>query len=150
MTLEEYNYAIEDLNKATVAYDKGEPIMTDAEWDSLYFAVSEYEYWNGCSNPDSPTQKVHFETVSELKKVKHNHPMLSLNKTKDVSEVKAFIGDHDYVVMAKMDGLTCSLHYEDGKLVSAETRGNGIEGEDITHNAMVIHSIPKKIKYKDI
>lgn len=149
MTLEEYNYAIEDLNKATVAYDKGEPIMTDAEWDSLYFAVSEYEYWNGYRNPDSPTQKVHFETVSELKKVKHNHPMLSLAKTKDVSEVKAFIGDHDYVVMAKMDGLTCSLHYEDGKLVSAETRGNGIEGEDITHNAMVIHSIPKRIKYKD-
>ena len=149
MTLEEYNYAIEDLNKATVAYDKGEPIMTDAEWDSLYFAVSEYEYWNGYSSPNSPTQKVHFETVSELKKVKHNHPMLSLNKTKDINEVKSFLGDHDYVVMAKMDGLTCSLHYEDGKLVSAETRGNGIEGEDITYNAMVIHSIPKRIKYKD-
>ena len=149
MTFEEYNYAIENLNNATVAYDKGQPIMTDKEWDDLYFAISEYEYWNGYSNPDSPTRKVHFETVSELKKVKHNHPMLSLAKTKDISEVEAFIGDHDYVVMAKMDGLTCSLHYEDGKLVSAETRGNGIEGEDITHNAMVIRSIPKKIKYKD-
>jgi len=145
MTLEEYNYAIEDLNKATVAYDKGEPIMTDAEWDSLYFAVSEYEYWNGCSNPDSPTQKIHFETVSELKKVKHNHPMLSLNKTKDVSEVEAFIGDHNYIMMEKLDGLTCSLRYKNGKLVSAETRGNSIEGEDITHNAMVIPSIPKWI-----
>ena len=127
MTFEEYNYAIENLNNATVAYDKGQPIMTDKEWDDLYFAISEYEYWNGYSNPDSPTRKVHFETVSELKKVKHNHPMLSLAKTKDISEVEAFIGDHDYVVMAKMDGLTCSLHYEDGKLVSAETRGNGIE-----------------------
>ena len=146
MTFEEYNYAIEDLNKATVAYDKGQPIMTDKEWDDLYFAVSEYEYWNGAL-PESPTQKVHFETVSELKKVKHNHPMLSLNKTKDPKEVEAFLGDRDCVVMAKMDGLTCSLHYENGRLVSAETRGNGIEGEDITHNAMVIPSIPKKINY---
>ena len=149
MTLEEYNYAIEDLNKATVAYDKGEPIMTDAEWDSLYFAVSEYEYCNGCSNPDSPTQKVHFETVSELKKVKHNHPMLSLAKTKDMNEIKSFLGDHHCIVMAKMDGLTCSLRYNNGRLVSAETRGNGIEGEDITHNAMVIPSIPKRICFTD-
>ena len=148
MTLEEYNYAIEDLNKATVAYDKGQPIMTDKEWDDLYFAVSEYEYWNGAS-PDSPTQKVHFETVSELKKVKHNHPMLSLDKTKDMNEVKSFLGTHHYVVMAKMDGLTCSLCYENGRLVAAETRGNGIEGEDITHNAMVIPSIPKRIPFTD-
>ena len=148
MTFEEYNYAIEDLNKATVAYDKGQPIMTDKEWDDLYFAVSEYEYWNGAL-PESPTQKIHFETVSELKKVKHNHPMLSLNKTKDINEVEAFIGNHDYVIMPKMDGLTCSLYYENGKLVSAETRGNGIEGEDITHNAMVIPSIPKRINFKE-
>ena len=149
MTLEEYNYAIEDLNKATVAYDKGQPIMTDKEWDDLYFAVSEYEYIHEYADPDSPTQKVYFETVSELKKVKHNHPMLSLNKTKDINEVQSFLKGHDYIIMAKMDGLTCSLHYENGKLVSAETRGNGIEGEDVTHNAMVILSIPKKIKYKE-
>ena len=148
MTFEEYNYAIEDLNKATVAYDKGQPIMTDKEWDDLYFAVSEYEYWNGAL-PESPTQKVHFETVSELKKVKHNHPMLSLNKTKDMNEIKTFVSNRPHIIMGKMDGLTCSLHYENGKLVSAETRGNGIEGEDITHNAMVIPSIPKKIEYKD-
>ena len=148
MTFEEYNYAIEDLNKATVAYDKGQPIMTDKEWDDLYFAVSEYEYWNGAL-PESPTQKVHFETVSELKKVKHNHPMLSLNKTKDMNEIKSFLGNRHCIVMAKMDGLTCSLHYENGRLVSAETRGNGIEGEDVTHNAMVIPSIPKRIEYND-
>lgn len=148
MTFEEYNYAVKELNKATVAYDKGQPIMTDKEWDDLYFAVSEYEYYNDEDiSPDSPTQKVHFETVSELKKVKHNHPMLSLNKTKNISEVEAFIGDHDYIMMEKLDGLTCSLRYNNGKLVSAETRGNGIEGEDITHNAMVIPSIPKRIPY---
>lgn len=150
MTFEEYNYAIEDLNKATVAYDKGQPIMTDKEWDDLYFAVSEYEYWNGAS-PDSPTQKVHFETVSELKKVKHNHPMLSLDKTKDwnnfINYFASINPNKDVIGMLKLDGLTCSLKYENGKLVSAETRGNGEVGEDILHNALVISSIPKRIPY---
>ena len=150
MTFEEYNYAIEDLNKATVAYDKGQPIMTDEEWDDLYFAVSEYEYWNGAS-PDSPTQKVHFETVSELKKVKHNHPMLSLDKTKDWNNFIDYFAsinpNKDVIGMLKLDGLTCSLKYENGKLVSAETRGNGEIGEDILHNALVISSIPKRIPY---
>ena len=150
MTFEEYNYAIEDLNKATVAYDKGQPIMTDEEWDDLYFAVSEYEYWNGAS-PDSPTQKVHFETVSELKKVKHNHPMLSLDKTKDWNNFIDYFAsinpNKDVIGMLKLDGLTCSLKYENGKLVSAETRGNGEVGEDILHNALVISSIPKRIPY---
>ena len=150
MTFEEYNYAIEDLNKATVAYDKGQPIMTDEEWDDLYFAVSEYEYWNGAS-PDSPTQKIHFETVSELKKVKHNHPMLSLDKTKDWNNFIDYFAsinpNKDVIGMLKLDGLTCSLKYENGKLVSAETRGNGEVGEDILHNALVISSIPKRIPY---
>ena len=150
MTFEEYNYAIEDLNKATIAYDKGQPIMTDEEWDDLYFAVSEYEYWNGAS-PDSPTQKIHFETVSELKKVKHNHPMLSLDKTKDWNNFIDYFAsinpNKDVIGMLKLDGLTCSLKYENGKLVSAETRGNGEVGEDILHNALVISSIPKRIPY---
>ena len=73
--------------------------------------------------------------------------MLSLDKTKDIEEIKSFLGDHEWIAMAKMDGLTCSLRYLNGKLVSAETRGNGIEGEDITHNALVIPSIPNKIDY---
>ena len=74
--------------------------------------------------------------------------MLSLNKTKDIEEIKSFLGDHEWIAMAKMDGLTCSLRYLNGKLVSAETRGNGIEGEDITHNALVIPSIPHRINYE--
>ena len=124
--------------------------MTDEEWDDLYFAVSEYEYWNGAS-PDSPTQKIHFETVSELKKVKHNHPMLSLDKTKDWNNFIDYFAsinpNKDVIGMLKLDGLTCSLKYENGKLVSAETRGNGEVGEDILHNALVISSIPKRIPY---
>ena len=140
---------IKKLNKATEAYDKGEPIMSDYEWDKLYFELKEWENQTGIIFEDSPTQKIHFQKVSELKKVKHNHPMLSLDKTKDIEEVKSFLGDHEWIAMAKMDGLTCSLRYLNGKLVSAETRGNGIEGEDITHNALVIPSIPNKIDYKD-
>lgn len=150
ISAEDYLGHIKCLNEWTKAYDEGHPVISDKEWDDWYFEVVEYEKaYPECIQPDSPTQVIHFEEVSELKKVKHNHPMLSLNKTKDIEEVKSFIGDKDYIVMAKMDGLTCSLHYEDGKLVSAETRGNGEIGEDITHNAMVIPSIPKKIKYKE-
>ena len=147
---ETYVKTIDILNKYTEAYDKGTPLISDKEWDDMYFDVVEYEReYPEFIISKSPTQVIHFEEVSELKKVKHNHPMLSLNKTKDIEEVKSFIGDKDYIVMAKMDGLTCSLHYEGGKLVSAETRGNGEVGEDITHNAMVIPSIPKKIPYKE-
>ena len=142
----EYLEAVEYLNKATEEYNKGTPIITDKEWDNTYFEVQKYELNH--SNrivPTSPTQVIHFEEVSELKKVKHNHPMLSLAKTKDIEEVKSFMGEFCCIAMAKMDGLTCSLTYEDGKLVRAETRGNGEVGEDITHNALVIPSIPKRI-----
>ena len=150
ISAEDYLGHIKCLNEWTKAYDEGHPMVSDKQWDDWYFEVQEYEMnYPNCIQPDSPTQVIHFEEVSELKKVKHNHPMLSLNKTKDIEEVKSFIGDKKYIVMAKMDGLTCSLHYEGGKLVSAETRGNGEVGEDITHNAMVIPSIPKRIKNKE-
>ena len=75
--------------------------------------------------------------------------MLSLDKTKSIDEIKAFIGNKQWIAMAKMDGLTCSLSYENGKLVRAETRGNGIIGEDILHNALQIKNIPNKINYKN-
>ena len=129
---------VAELNKATVAYDKGEPIMSDKEWDDLYFELQSLEKKYGQSLENSPTRKIHFEKVSELKKVKHSHPMLSLDKTKDIDVIKSFFGDKDRIAMCKMDGLTCSLTYENGKLISAETRGDGIVGEDITHNALVI------------
>ena len=140
---------IRKLNEATKAYDAGSPIMSDKEWDDLYFQLKSKEDETGVIFPNSPTQHIHFEKVSELKKVKHNHPMLSLDKTKEIKDVQSFIKGHDWIIMAKMDGLTCSLHYFNGKLISAETRGNGIEGEDITHNAMVIPSIPKIIERKE-
>lgn len=129
---------IDLLNKATKAYDEGHPIMSDKEWDNLYFNIKR----------QADSQGIDYQVVSELKKVEHNHPMLSLDKTKDIEVLKSFIGDREYVVMPKYDGLSCSLLYKKGKLVRAETRGNGQVGEDITHNAMVIPSIPKTINDK--
>ena len=136
---------IRELNRATIAYDEGNSFISDKEWDDMYFKLVDLEKETGEFLPDSPTHSIPFEIVSELKKVEHNHPMLSLDKTKDIKVIESFIKNHDWIAMAKMDGLTCSLRYLNGKLVSAETRGNGLIGEDITHNARVIPSIPKTI-----
>ena len=145
-TVEEYNDAVAKLNYYTQKYDEGEPEITDEEWDDIYFAVKSYEEETGYVAENSPTNKVNYDVVTALKKVNHSHPMLSLDKTKDTNLMKKWVGTKKCVVMAKMDGLTCSVTYKNGKLVSAETRGNGTVGEDITHNAMVLPSIPKKIK----
>ena len=140
---------IEELNSATKAYDEGKPYMSDHEWDDLYFELLNLEKITGFTYSDSPTQRIKFSVVSALNKIEHNHPMLSLEKTKSIDELKSFLGNKAYIAMCKMDGLTCSLRYYNGKLVSAETRGDGKVGEDILHNALVIPSIPKYISYKD-
>ena len=142
-------YLVAELNKHTELYDKGVPEISDKAWDDMYFELAALEHERGYILPNSPTQKVNYTVVNELQKVKHNHPMLSLDKTKDIEEIKSFIGNRDWIAMLKMDGLTCSLLYEGGRLVKAETRGNGEIGEDITHNAMVVSSIPKRIPYTD-
>lgn len=138
---------INELNMYTKAYDAGNPIISDREWDVLYFTLVQLEAATGIYYEDSPTQKIYFQEVSKLNKVEHNHPMLSLDKTKEVNEIENFIRNKDFIAMSKLDGLTCSLKYVDGKLVGAETRGNGVIGEDILHNALVIKSIPNKIAY---
>lgn len=144
---------IKQLNEWTKLYDEGHPIVTDKEWDELYFKLVKMEKEAGYSLPESPTRKINYEVVSSLKKVQHNHLMLSLAKTKNWADFVNYFsnidGGKDIVLMPKLDGLTCSLRYVNGELVSAETRGNGQEGEDILHNAKVISSIPNKISYKD-
>ena len=140
---------INNLNMATAAYEKGKPFISDKEYDDMWFALKSLEEKTGIVLPNSPTHTIRYEVVNKLKKVEHNHPMLSLDKTKDIKVIESFLRGKDWIIMAKMDGLTCSLRYLDGKLVSAETRGDGIIGEDITHNAKVISSIPKTIKYKN-
>jgi DNA ligase (NAD+) len=140
---------VDKLNYHTKLYDEGKPDITDSEWDTMYFELQEMERATGIYLPDSPTQKVIYQVVNELQKVKHNHPMLSLNKTKSIDEMNAFIGNKEFITMLKMDGLTCSLGYKNCVLVSAETRGNGIEGEDILHNIMVVKNVPRRIGCKE-
>ena len=149
VTLEIMEELVDKLNYYTKLYDEGKPEISDKEWDDLYFKLVQLERQSKIYLPNSPTQRVNYEVKNELEKVTHNHPMLSLDKTKEISDVEAFVGNKEYIVMAKMDGLTCSLYYQKGRLVRAETRGNGIIGEDITHNALVIPSIPKKINYQE-
>lgn len=140
---------IDKLNVYTKFYDEGHPVISDKEWDDMYFKLQNLENFYGIYFSDSPTQNINYQVVNKLNKVKHNHPMLSLDKTKSIDVIKSFLGNKDFICMAKMDGLTCSLRYLDGKLVSAETRGNGVEGEDILHNALQVKNIPNKINYKE-
>ena len=140
---------VDKLNYYTKLYDEGHPAISDKEWDDMYFKLQDLENFYGVYLSDSPTQNVNYQVVNKLNKVKHNHPMLSLDKTKSIDAIKSFLGNKDFICMAKMDGLTCSLRYLDGKLVSAETRGNGTEGEDILHNALQVKNIPNKINYKE-
>ena len=140
---------IDKLNYYTKMYDEGHPKISDREWDDMYFQLQSAERFYNVYYEDSPTQRVNYQVVNELNKVEHNHKMLSLDKTKDTDVVSSFIGSQPYLAMLKMDGLTCSLRYIGGKLVSAETRGNGLVGEDILHNALVVKNIPNKIDYKE-
>ena len=147
--IDEMRDLIEKLNYYTKLYDEGHPSISDKEWDDMYFHLEKLEEETGISLGNSPTIHVDYQVVNQLKKVKHNHPMLSLDKTKSENEVAAFLANHDGIAMAKMDGLTCSLFYEDGLLTSAETRGNGEVGEDILQNIVRVKGVPIEIPFKD-
>ena len=129
-------------------YNESESIISDYEYDKLYDELEKLENETGLSFANSPTKTVGFQVKSELEKIKHSHPMLSLDKTKSVDDLRKFAGDKDCILSLKMDGLTCLLTYENGVLVQAETRGNGDIGELITHNANVFENIPLTIEYK--
>lgn len=128
-------------------YNKQSPTISDYEYDQLFDELKKLEGKTGIIISNSPTQTVGYEVKSELKKVTHNHPMLSLDKTKSIDDLKKFLGDKNGILMLKLDGLTVSLRYINGNLVSAETRGNGEIGEDILHNAKVFSNIPLHINY---
>jgi DNA ligase (NAD+) len=142
---------VDRLNMLTEEYNNGRPLVADLIWDSLYIELLALEKkYPEYKLPNSPTSSIsyNFHNVDKLKKVEHQYPpMLSLDKTKDLDEVKEFLGDDSWIAMCKMDGLTCRLTYEDGTLIRAETRGNGLIGEDVTHNAWVVANIPKLINY---
>ena len=140
---------IEKLNNASKHYYQlADPVMTDYEYDKLYDELVKLENETGIVLSSSPTQKVGYEVLSNLKKVRHEKRMLSLDKTKEVEKLKSWLLDKDGVLSWKLDGLTIVLKYNNGELVQAVTRGNGEVGEDITHNAKVFHNLPLKISYK--
>ena len=138
----------EQLNHYTDSYyNNSESLVSDKQYDDLFDELQSLEEETGIVMSNSPTKTVGYEVKSKLKKVKHSHPMLSLNKTKSIDELKKFANNRDCLLMCKMDGLTVLLTYENGELIQAETRGNGEEGEIITHNAKVFENIPVHIDY---
>lgn len=137
------------LNKYRNAYyNQNESLISDKEYDALYDELMMLEQEYGLILANSPTQTVGYEAVSQLSKVKHNHLLLSLGKTTEIKEFCDYFKGLPMLLMAKMDGLTCSLLYENGKLTRAESRGDGEIGEDITHNAKVFCNLPVEIPFK--
>ena len=140
---------VELLNNASDAYyNTGNTIMDDKAFDRLLDELKSLEEETGVIMSVSPTQNVGYEVKSKLDKIKHSHPMLSLDKTKSIEDLKKFSNNKDFILSLKMDGLTVLLTYDNGKLIQAETRGNGETGEIITHNARVFENIPLNIDYK--
>lgn len=141
---------VKELNKASAAYyNTGQPIMSDVEFDNKLEELRQWENETGIVLADSPTHNVGYTIADELKEVEHNHPMLSLDKTKSVDELIDFAGNNDCFLSVKCDGLTTSLHYINGKLISAETRGDGIKGQDVLQNVLTMSNVPKEIPYKN-
>ena len=129
-------------------YQEDREIMSNFEYDRLYEELQELEKKTGTVLAGSPTVTVGYEAVDELPKERHETPMLSLDKTKDVEVLRSFLGDQKTLISWKLDGLTVVLTYREGKLEKAVTRGNGEVGEVITNNARVFRNIPLNIPYK--
>lgn len=147
--IEEMKALVEKLNQYRDAYyNNAESIVTDHQYDDLCDQLEKMEKETGVILSNSPVHSVGYEVKSKLEKIEHSHLMMSLDKTKDVNILRKFIGDKDSLLMCKMDGLTILLTYEDGELIQAETRGNGVTGEIITHNAKAFENIPMHINQK--
>lgn len=137
------------LNRARRAYEQEDrETMSNHEYDKLYDELAELERELGMTLASSPTIHVGYEVLSDLPKERHERPMLSLDKTKEVARLKEFLGDQKAVISWKLDGLTIVLTYRDGELQKAVTRGNGEVGEVITNNARVFKNLPLHISYK--
>ena len=136
------------LNEASRAYyQEDREIMSNREYDALYDELAALEKETGIVLAGSPTQHVGYEVLSELEKVPHESPMLSLDKTTSPEALRDWLGDRKGMLSWKMDGLTVVLTYRGGSLSQAVTRGNGIIGEVITNNARVFKNLPAKIPF---
>lgn len=149
MSIERIKELTDKLNEAAKAYySEDREIMSNLEYDRLYDELVELEKKEGVVMAGSPTVKVGYEALSELPKEAHESPMLSLDKTKEVEGLRSFLGAQEALISWKLDGLTVVLTYQNGELVKAVTRGNGIIGEVITNNARTFKNIPLKIEHQ--
>ncbi len=140
---------VQRLNEASRAYyTDGAEIITNFEYDEMYDELLALEDETGYIRDDSPSINVGYETSAGLPKIVHEKKMLSLNKTKDRDELKAWLGDHKGLLSWKLDGLTVGLTYENGRLTQGVTRGNGTEGELITANVLACRNVPRSIPHK--
>ncbi len=140
---------VQSLNQAGRAYyQEAREIMSNYEYDKLYDELLALEKETGVTLSGSPTAHVGYEVLSELPKERHERPMLSLDKTKEVEDLKEWVGPHRSLMSWKLDGLTIVLTYQEGQLYKAVTRGNGEVGEVITNNAKVFQNIPLQIPFR--
>lgn len=140
----------EKLDKAAREYYQNDrEIMSNLEYDRMYDELQALEEETGTVLANSPTISVGYEAVDQLPKEEHESPMLSLDKTKDREALRSFMGEHKTLLSWKLDGLTIVLTYENGQLLKAVTRGNGVVGEVITNNARVFKNIPLRIPFRD-
>lgn len=128
-------------------YNLNRPSVSDEVYDRLFDELADLEKRASFQMSNSPTRTVGYAVVSGLEKTRHAIPLLSLEKTKSVEDLVKFAAGHDILLMLKLDGLTIKLTYENGELVEAATRGDGDEGEVITHNAGAIQGVPQHIPY---
>ena len=128
-------------------YNNSESLISDKHYDDLFDELQTLEEETGIVMSNSPTKTVGYEVKSKLEKVKHSHPMLSLDKTKSTDDLIKFSDGRDCIISLKLDGLTVLNTYDNGVLFQSETRGNGEEGEIITHNAKVFDNLPLNIPF---
>lgn len=129
-------------------YNQNNPSVSDEVYDRLFDELENLEKETGVQMSNSPTITVGYPAVSKLEKTRHPIPLLSLEKEKDIMELRRFMGEQQTMLMLKLDGLTIKLTYEDGELVEAATRGDGDVGEIVTHNTRAISGIPAYIQYE--
>lgn len=147
--LERIKELVQLLNKANKDYyELAKPTLSDREYDQLYSELVSLEKETGAVLSGSPTQYAGYNVESKWDKITHEFPALSLDKTKDRNELVNWLGDHEGVLSWKCDGLTVIMSYDNGRLTTLASRGNGIVGENLTKNARYIHGVPLEIPYK--
>lgn len=137
---------VRELNRASEAYyNTGHPIMSDYEFDQKLKELKQWEEETGIVLTNSPTQNVGATVLDNIKEVTHKTPMLSLEKCHSAEEIVKFANNHNLVASVKLDGLTVRLTYENGDLILAESRGNGIVGSDVTEHVKQFTNVPLHI-----